>query len=329
MTTPTLLDPDTRTAAPHTSPAASSAAASSTPTAPPALARTVADAAAVQAPVGPGTAPRWRRIAHLAGVIALSLLLALLAAAVAVPGWLAPYPPLAADTQATLQAPSAAHLLGTDPIGRDVLSRLTYGARYSLSIGVGATLLAAIIGTVLGTLAGIAPRAADEVIVRLLDVVNAVPEILLALVVIAIVGPGPLNIIIAIGIAAIPRFARVVRVQVRALQHSGWVEGAVTQGLGFWHRVGKHIVPNTIGPVVVLATIGTGTAILNAAGLSFLGLGPQPPVPEWGAVLAESRDYFNLGWWVAVFPGLAVLGTVCLITVVGRRLQHRYQGTGA
>ncbi len=285
---------------------------------------------AIGTPTAPGVgAPQSARRRHRLGAIGTVLLLAilaLLALAVAAPQLLAPYPPLAADAGAALQAPSTAHPLGTDPIGRDVLSRIVHGARYSLSIGVGATLLAAIVGTVLGALAGLAPRALDEVVVRLLDVVNAVPEILLALVVITIVGPGPLNIVLAIGVAGVPRFARVVRVQVRALRGSGWVESALTQGIPYWCRVGKHIVPNTIGPVVVLATIGTGTAILSAAGLSFLGLGPQPPAPEWGAILAESRDYFHLGWWVAVFPGLAVLTTVCAITVAGRRLQRRYEG---
>lgn len=280
------------------------------------------------APGGGGdkTARTWRAILSRVNAVVLLLLVLLLLAVVAVPEWFTPYSPLAADSLASLQPPSATHPLGTDPIGRDVLSRIIYGARYSLSIGVGATLIGAIVGTVLGVVAGLSPRFVDEIVVRFLDVINAVPEILLALVVIAVIGAGPVNVTLAIGIASIPRFARVVRVQVLSLQHSGWVEIALTQGLSYGRRVVKHIVPNTIGPVVVLATIGTGTAILNAAGLSFLGLGPQPPTPEWGAILAESRDYFQLGWWVAVFPGVAVLLTVCLITIVGRRLQRRFEG---
>lgn len=271
-------------------------------------------------------AARLHELLRRGSSVLLTVLAALLVLIVVAPEWFAPFPPLLADQTASLQPPSASHPLGTDPIGRDVLSRILHGARYSLSIGVGATVIAAVVGSLLGLVAGLAPRTIDEVLVRLLDVINAIPEILLALVVIAVIGPGPLNIILAIGIASIPRFARVVRVQVLALQHSGWVEIALTQGIPHWRRVVKHILPNTIGPVVVLLTIGTGSAILNAAGLSFLGLGPQPPAPEWGALLAESRDYFHLGWWVAVFPGLAVLLTVSLITIVGRRLQQRFEG---
>ncbi|MFC8530435.1 ABC transporter permease [Nocardia sp. NPDC057227] len=234
--------------------------------------------------------------------------------------------PLASDPKLVLRPPSLGHPFGTDQIGRDVLARVLHGAKYSLAVGVGAVLLAALAGIVIGTLSGLAPRLIDETVTRLLDVVNAFPEVLLALVVIAIVGPGPLNVVVAIGVASIPRFARVVRAQVFVLRHSGWLEVAVTQGISYPRRVLKHIVPNVLGPVVALGTIGTGTAVIAAAGLSFLQLGPTPPTPEWGAMLSESRDYIGLGWWLGVFPGLAILISVAVITVLGRRLQRRFEG---
>ncbi|MET8649894.1 ABC transporter permease [Nocardia aurea] len=259
--------------------------------------------------------------------LAIPLALAALIAVVAVaPVLVTRKSPLASDPRRVLRPPSAAHLFGTDQIGRDVLARIVHGARYSLSVGVGAIVLAALIGIVIGTLSGLAPRVIDEAVIRSLDVLNAFPEVLLALVVIAIVGPGPLNVVVAIGVAAIPRFARVVRAQVFVLRRSGWMEVAVTQGLSYPRRVVKHIVPNVLGPVVALATVGTGTAVIAAAGLSFLQLGPKPPTPEWGSMLSESRDYISLGWWLGVFPGLAILFTVTVITVLGRRLQRRFEG---
>ncbi|MGW4364122.1 ABC transporter permease [Nocardia takedensis] len=266
-----------------------------------------------------------RRLDGLRIPLALAALVAVVAVA---PVVVTRRSPLASDPHLVLEPPSLEHLLGTDQIGRDVLARVAHGARYSLSVGVGAILVAAVIGLVIGTLSGLAPRVVDEAVTRFLDVVNAFPEVLLALVVIAIVGPGPLNVVVAIGVAAIPRFARVVRAQVFVLRHSGWLEVAVTQGISYPRRVVKHIVPNVLGPVVALGTVGTGTAVIAAAGLSFLQLGPTPPTPEWGSMLAESRDYIGLGWWLGVFPGLAILGTVAVITVLGRRLQRRFEGRG-
>lgn len=256
----------------------------------------------------------------------LAALALVIVAAALIPGVLTGTSPLESDPRAVLLPPSLEHPFGTDQIGRDQFARVVHGAQYSLSIGVGAIVLAAVAGLLIGTFSALAPRIVDEAITRFLDVVNAFPEVLLALVVIAVVGPGPVNVLVAIGVASIPRFARVVRSQVFVLRHSGWVEVATTQGLSYPRRVVKHIVPNVLGPVVVLATIGTGTAMIAAAGLSFLRLGPQPPIPEWGAMLSESRDYVQLGWWLAVFPGLAILTTVAVVTLIGRRAQRRFEG---
>ncbi|SNS67686.1 ABC transporter permease [Rhodococcoides kyotonense] len=258
--------------------------------------------------------------------LAVGLPAVLILLAAVAPTLLTSRSPLESNPRAVLLPPSWEHPFGTDQIGRDQLARVVHGAQYSLSIGVGAILLAAIVGVLIGTLSGLAPRVVDEAVTRFLDVVNAFPEVLLALVVIAVVGPGPVNVLVAIGVASIPRFARVVRAQVFVLRHSGWVEVATTQGLSYPRRVFKHIVPNVLGPVVVLGTIGTGTAMIAAAGLSFLRLGPQPPIPEWGAMLSESRDYVQLGWWLAVFPGLAILTTVAVVTLIGRRAQRRFEG---
>lgn len=277
------------------------------------------------------TDPRTRGLRSAGGGSAVRALVlgvpaALILAAALVPGLLTATSPLESDPRSVLLPPSWEHPFGTDQIGRDQFTRVVHGAQYSLSIGVGAIVLASIVGLVIGTISGLAPRVLDEAITRFLDVVNAFPEVLLALVVIAVVGPGPVNVLIAIGVASIPRFARVVRAQVFVLRHSGWVEIATTQGISYPRRVIKHIVPNVLGPVVVLGTIGTGTAMIAAAGLSFLRLGPQPPTPEWGAMLSESRDYVQLGWWLAVFPGAAILLTVAVITLIGRRAQRRFEG---
>ncbi|MFT4043448.1 MAG: ABC transporter permease [Gordonia sp. (in: high G+C Gram-positive bacteria)] len=267
----------------------------------------------------------WR----FAGLTFLALALLVFVVTALFPSWLAPAPPLATDPDQVLQAPSGAHLLGTDQVGRDLLSRIIFGARYSLVIGIGSVLLSAVAGVALGVLSGLAPRGIDEIITRVLDVINAFPEILLALVVISIAGRGPVNVVIAVGVAGIPRFARVVRAQVFVIKRADFMDVALTQGLSYPHRIVKHLVPNILGPVFALATIGTAGAIVNAAGLSFLGLGPQPPTPEWGAMLSDGRNYFESAWWVAVFPGLAIVAVVLVVTIVGRITQARFDGAGS
>ncbi|GAA1713481.1 ABC transporter permease [Nonomuraea bangladeshensis] len=252
--------------------------------------------------------------------------LALLAVAVAAPGLLTAADPLAADPLAALAPPGGAHWLGTDHLGRDVLARVVHGARHSISIGVAATGLAVTGGVLLGLAAGLSPRWLEETLTRAFDVLSTLPELLLALLVVAITGPGTGNVILAIAVAQIPTYARVIRAQTFVVRRSGYVEQAVTFGRPRVAIIAGHVLPNVLGPIPVLATIGLGTAIIAGSGLSFLGMGPQPPAAEWGAMLSEARNYLRVAWWEAVFPGLAITLTVVCLTVAGRRLQRRFEG---
>ncbi|WP_432970951.1 ABC transporter permease [Dactylosporangium sp. CA-233914] len=254
------------------------------------------------------------------------LALALIAVAAITPPLLTTGDPLAADPLAALQPPSAAHWFGTDQLGRDVFTRTVYGARYSLSIGAAATLLSVLAGGLVGLLAGLAPRAVDEVLSRALDVLSAFPEVLLALLFIAFTEPGTPSLILAIALAFAPRYGRIVRAQTLLVKRAGYVEQAVTFGLSRARLAWRHILPNVLGPLPILATIGLGTAIVNASALSFLGMGPQPPSPEWGAMLSESRNYLRVAWWSAILPGATLTLTVIALTAVGRRLQARFEG---
>jgi peptide/nickel transport system permease protein len=207
-----------------------------------------------------------------------------------------------------------------------VFTRTVYGARYSLFIGAVSTLLSVLAGGLLGLLAGLAPRAVDEVISRALDVLSSFPEILLALLFIAFTEPGIPSLILAIALAFAPRYGRIVRAQTLLVRRAGYVEQAVTIGLSRARLAWRHIVPNVLGPLPILATIGLATAVVNASALSFLGLGPQPPSPEWGAMLSESRNYLRVAWWSAILPGATLTVTVIALTAVGRRLQARFEG---
>ncbi|WP_030903838.1 ABC transporter permease [Streptosporangium amethystogenes] len=284
---------------------------------------TVAEIPGVEA-VAP--APARRRYAFRVPAAVPLLFLAVAAVAAVAPGLLTGVDPLAADPLHALAGPSAEHWFGTDHLGRDVLSRVVHGAGHSLSIGAAAIGLAAGAGALLGVLAGLSPRYLDELLSRLFDVVATFPELLLALLVIAVTGPGTGNVILAIGIAQIPNYARVIRAQTFVVRRSGYVEQAVTFGLARPVLVARHVLPNVLGPLPVLATIGMGTAIIATSGLSFLGMGPQPPSPEWGSMLSEARDYLRVAWWAVLFPGLSVTLTVISLTLVGRRLQRRFEG---
>ncbi|MFI6178926.1 ABC transporter permease [Nonomuraea sp. NPDC051191] len=274
----------------------------------------------------PRRRPSAAALRTAAPVLLPVLLLALLALAVLAPGLLAGADPLAADPLGALSPPGGAHPLGTDHLGRDVLARVVHGARHSISIGVGATLLAVVTGALLGLAAGLSPKWLDEALARSFDVLSTLPELLLALLVVAITGPGTVNVILAIAVAQIPNYARVVRAQTFVVRRSGYVEQARTFGRPPAAITFGHVLPNVLGPVPVLATIGLGTAVIAGSGLSFLGMGPQPPAAEWGAMLSEGRNYLRVAWWEALFPGLAITLTVVCLTVVGRRLQRRFEG---
>jgi peptide/nickel transport system permease protein len=254
------------------------------------------------------------------------LVLAVVAAMALVPGLIAPADPLLTDVRGALEGPSAAHWFGTDQSGRDVFSRVVHGAGRSVGIGLLATGLALLVGLVLGSLSGIAPRPVDGVAMRINDVLMAFPEFLVALVVVAILGPGPVNVAIAVTLAAVPVYVRFARVQTRTLVLSEHVEAARILGVPRVQAFTRHVVPGVLGSLSVLATIGIGSSILAVAGLSFLGLGPTEPVPEWGLMLSGGRNVLGTAWWISVFPGAAITLTVLAATVVGRTLRARAEG---
>jgi len=254
-------------------------------------------------------------------VIAASVVLAVLVAAAAFPALFTSLDPLRADAAASLLPPSPAHPFGTDQSGRDVFARVVYGARYSLIVGVGASLIALVSGLVVGVTAGLAPKAVDGVLAKVIAVAMSFPEFLLAL-----IGPGQLSLLVALSIAAAPAYARVARSQTLVVRGSGYVRAATTLGVSPGLTIIRHVVPNTLGPLLVMATIGVGTSIVAAAGLSFLGLGPAAPAPEWGVILADGRNFLDRAWWIALFPGIVITITVISVSVVGRYLQSR--GTG-
>ena len=237
--------------------------------------------------------------------------------------------PLAADPLHVLQPPSAAHWFGTDQLGRDVLDRVVHGARHSLAIGAAAVFIAVTAGVLLGLLAGLSHRFADEALSRSFDALSAFPLLLLALLFIAVTGPGSVSLVVAIGLATLPTYARVIRSQTFQVRRAGYVTEAVAFGRSRLRLVLRHVLPNVLGPIPILAMIGLGEAILAAAGLSFLGMGPQPPSPEWGAMISEGRSYLRIAWWASVLPGVAVTLTVISLSVVGRHLQRRFEGRAA
>ncbi|QND44929.1 ABC transporter permease (plasmid) [Rhizobium lusitanum] len=280
--------------------------------------------------ISPAAGPNLRRILVAAvarpGLLAAVAFLLLVAVGATWPYLLSSYNPIAADPLQAQLPPDGAHWFGTDQLGRDVFSRVVHGARYSILIGVSAVVIAATVGSILGLAAGLTRGLVDEVITRFLDVVSAFPDLLLALVLISFTGPGTYNLIFALGVASIPRFARVVRAQTFVIAESGYVEQARTFGLAPAVLVLRHVLPHAIAQVPILATIGLGTAIISAAGLSFLGMGPQPPTPEWGAMLAEGRNYLRVAWWIGVWPGVVITLTVISVSVLGRQWQAAFEG---
>ncbi|GAA3644252.1 ABC transporter permease [Nonomuraea antimicrobica] len=258
---------------------------------------------------------------YLAGAVLVALVLAALA-----PHLFTGQDPLAVDSGGTLRPPSAEHLLGTDENGRDVLARIVYGTRTSLLLGFGAIAVALVFGGLLGLAAGLGNRVVENVIMRLSDVGLAFPELLLALVVITVAGGGTANAMLAIGVANIPSYARLVRAQTLAVRRSSYVEAAYALGLTAPRVILRHVLPNAVKPVLVLATIGVGTALVAGSALSFLGLGTPPPEPEWGSMLSTARNFISRAWWYGLFPGAAITLTVISVTVVGRALRLRSEG---
>ncbi len=233
---------------------------------------------------------------------------------------IAPYPPLAQDLLQRLAPPSPAHWLGTDPLGRDVFSRILHGARLSIPVGITAVTLAMLLGTLVGGTAGFVGGVADEAIMRTTDLMLAFPTVIMALVITAALGPGIRNAVIAIMIAWWPSYARLVRGLVLSLREREYVVAARALGSSAPRVFVRHVLPGTISPVIILSTLDVGHAILTFASLSFLGLGPPPQIPEWGSMIAAGRSYLTQ-WWISTFPGLAILSLVLAFNVMGDSLR--------
>jgi peptide/nickel transport system permease protein len=248
--------------------------------------------------------------------VVVALWLALAAAA----PLLAPYEPLRQDIAGRLAPPSGDHWLGTDALGRDVLSRILHGARISIPVGLAAVILAAFLGALVGGLAGFVGRRLDDVAMRVTDLMLAFPTVILALVITAALGVGIRNAVIAIMIAWWPTYARLVRGLVLAVREREYVQVAYALGASDGRVLWRYVAPNVASSIVVLATLDVGHAILTFASLSFLGLGPPPEVPEWGSMIAAGRNYLDQ-WWIATFPGLAILSLTIAFNVVGDSLR--------
>jgi peptide/nickel transport system permease protein len=270
-------------------------------------------------------APLTRRLPSTGTVLALLVVGFVLVAAVA-PGLLTDRSPTAIDLTSTLQAPSWQHPFGTDDAGRDLLTRVIYGARQSLGIGLGATALAFLIAVVLGFTAALAGGVVDAAITRVLEVAFAFPALLLALLVIAVRGPSLATEIIAVGIGSAPGYARMVRGQVLAVRQAGYIEAAAALGHPRLSVIRRHLFPNAMRPLVAVVTLGVGQSIVWASGLSFLGLGVPPPSSEWGALLDAGRLHITTSWWLEILPGLVIVLVALSVTALGRTLQNRLGG---
>lgn len=260
----------------------------------------------------------WQRLQKLDPLRVLSILiLVLVAAAAIVPQLVAPQDPYAVDLSVRLMAPSWDHPFGTDVFGRDVYSRVIYGARLSLMVGIGAVLIGGIIGGIMGVTAGYFGGITKTVLMRISDILLAFPGLLLALALISILGPSLINLMIAVAISDVPGYARVIRGRVLSVKARTFVQGAQVIGASTPRILVRHILPNAFSSLVVLGSANMGIAIVVGASLSFLGFGPQAPTAEWGAMLSEGRNLIGTAWWVATFPGIALVLLVLAINIWG------------
>lgn len=248
-------------------------------------------------------------------LLALFVLLALLAPI------LSPYDPLAQNIPESLYPPSASHLLGTDKLGRDMFSRMLYGARISLVVGLAVVALAGSLGALVGLLAGYIGRWADELLMRVTDIFFAFPSLILAMAIAGALGPSLRNALIAVAVVSWPVYARLVRGQVLALREREFVQAARATGVPNRQIIARHLLPNTLAPILVQASFDMGAVILSVAGLSFIGFGAQPPTPEWGVMISEGRNYITTQWWLTGGPAIGILLLVAAFNLVGDGLR--------
>ncbi len=275
------------------------------------------DRTAIRSPI----AEFWRRFRRKRIPLAAGMVILLIVLAALLAPWLAPYAPATPDYLNILAGPSWGHPFGTDAYGRDILSRVIWGGRISLSVGVISVALGGTAGVILGLVSGYAGGLADGVIMRFCDVLLAFPGILLAIGIVAVLGPGVTNVIYAVAVFSVPVFARLVRGSTLALKQAIYVQAARSIGVRRIPLVLRHILPGTLPGVIVYASLRIGSAILVAAALSFIGLGAQPPSPEWGAMLADGRNYLGVADQMTLFPGLAIFVTVLAFNLLGDGLR--------
>lgn len=258
-----------------------------------------------------------RRKAALVGAIVLVVvaLVALLSPLIA------PYDPIKVDPVNALRSPATQHPFGTDQYGRDIMSRAIAGSRLSLLTGLGAVAIALATGVVLGLLCGVIGGWTDLLFMRAIDVMMAFPSILMALVVVAVLGQGTLNVMLAVGVSLVPTFVRLVRGDVFSVKENVYVEAARALGCREARLALRHVLPNIVPPLIVLSTVAIAWSIILGASLSFLGLGPRPPTPEWGTDLSNGRSYLLRAWWIASVPGLCIMLTVVAVNLVGDALR--------
>lgn len=264
---------------------------------------------------------RWYLLHNFNFVIGALILIALIFITVFA-ARTAPYDVNQANPTRTFISPNSEHLMGTDNIGRDIFSRFVFGGRVSLVIGLAAMLIGMALGSGIGIVAGFYGSWVDSILSWVTEILMAFPGMLLALTVMAILGPGISNVIIAVGIGSIPSFMRMARSEVLKTREMDYIEAARSIGCTDTRILFRHILPNIISPLIVLATLGIGGAILEGSSLSYLGLGAQPMTPEWGAMLSLGRAYLNNAWWISIFPGLGILLAILSINMIGEGLSQ-------
>ncbi|MDK4746336.1 MULTISPECIES: ABC transporter permease [Leclercia] len=264
--------------------------------------------------------PAWRGWRWQPGLWLAYAIIAAAALAAIAPGLFTHYSPIEGIAGAQRLAPQADYWLGTDQLGRDVYTRIIYGASHSLSAALVAVAMGLFIGTAIGVIAGAFAGRVESVLMRLVDVLLAIPSLLLSLTVIILLGFGTVNAAIAVGVASIASFARLARGEVVRIRHSDYVEAAFGSGGTFWTVLWRHILPNSLTAVLAFATLQFGQAILALSTLSFLGYGTPPPIPEWGLLIAEGRNYLSTAWWLTTFPGLVVIAVVLATNRISRQL---------
>ena len=263
----------------------------------------------------------WRRIrSDKVAMVSLAVITIIALMAVFAP-ILCPYKYETTDLLATNLGPCSEHWFGTDNVGRDIFDRVVHGSRISLTVGMISVSIAAVVGIFLGSLAGYYGGKTDNIIMRILDVFMSVPGILLSLSIAAALGPGLFNLMIAVGIGSVPGYARIVRASILSVKEQEFIEAAHCIGCSNARIIFRHVLPNCLAPIIVQATLGVASAILVASSMSFLGLGLEPPIPEWGAMLSVGRPYIRDYWHLVAFPGIAIMITVFSLNVFGDGLR--------